>query len=1222
MRYSISTVLLIRAMCTSVPLQPSTASSRSLLMRLDPDSAVVGQGAYVPATPLPSEFPNIQILPSPTIEQSEMSIAINPANRSMLLVGANTIRGPVEIRINDQGAYYSDNAGLNWSGDNDAPSTDYISSDPAVAFNADGIACFNYLHRINGDTFPYEIVLSMSDDGGASWTLIDTVHGTINPDKNHMAIDLTSPAHRNNIYTAYTEFKNYAPPIRVYFSRMLAGQSSFSQAIPISGNTADYLAQGANIAIGPQGQVYVIWSVYDDIPPPGEPPQETGIGFTKSENGGQNFSNLIEIAGLDVVGVRGYIKPWPYTVYITGFPSMAVDTVACSPNYGKIYVAWTDGRNGEPGYYLNPDIYLARLDPDGSVDKLPRKVNDDVTITDQWFPWVTVDPNGVVHVVFYDSRVDPDSNLQTAVYMASSYDGGQSFAENVLISDVAFTPSAIDGANDGYMGDYIGVTSDDGFVYPCWNDNRDSVYQAFMAIVPTCDNMLSERTIWSEDFTLEHDVLVCPGETLFVDNSAVISITANADKCPRNEVSSAGQVAILVKGTLWANGATFESDAPSPTLSDWAGIHVLPGGTLRLENCVIRHAESGIQVEGAALADIDHCVFQQNEIGVLTYVSTAGPTTITYCDFTDNETAMSLENSDQLTVRWNTITGSSLDGIVVYNSTTATIERNIIDGANGVGIDVSGSSGNPYIIHNDIVNCGTGIRKSTSTSPMKINCIVTGNTTGVEDLQSTEQRYNDVWNNGTNYVNSGPGEGDLSSNPRFVDPANGDYHLQGLSPCIDRGDPLSDDDPDGTRADIGVYYYPQGGGGGGGCPYVYTWNGQGYVQDNTILTESERLGTQGPVTDYYRLRQSLVPVAGEYRLLIREFENERTYLDAVELIAVDHPAGTRVGATPGGTVFLYSREHQPIGAVDKNGDDVLERIAAEDGNLYQSSGPGTMRVRFSPAESEEGQLVITSPAPAGDSMFIEGGVPPPQKKGNVGASVRVDVEDQNGNWHWGDVLPARGNPEDALWLLCNAAGSLPDGELDVRLRWQDGLEIDQLAMYEVSAASRQITRLEASSATHSQFGDVLSTVTAVSEGSASVLTPGQQIEISFPTDACPSLPKGWRREFILRSHGYYESLEVAAAPNGFRLYQNHPNPFNSGTTIEYTLLGHGKVRIDIYNILGQFVKTLIDADQVAGTHTVVWEGRDAAGRPVASGFYLCKMAAGGAVDTRKMLLIK
>jgi hypothetical protein len=93
-------------------------------------------------------------------------------------------------------------------------------------------------------------------------------------------------------------------------------------------------------------------------------------------------------------------------------------------------------------------------------------------------------------------------------------------------------------------------------------------------------------------------------------------------------------------------------------------------------------------------------------------------------------------------------------------------------------------------------------------------------------------------------------------------------------------------------------------------------------------------------------------------------------------------------------------------------------------------------------------------------------------------------------------------------------------------------------------------------------------------------------------------------------------------PLRYRLDQNYPNPFNPATTIGYSLPRRSPVRLEIYNVLGRRVITLIDKDQPAGEHTVIWEGKDAAGRRVASGVYLYRLTAEGFSQSRKMILLK
>ena len=90
----------------------------------------------------------------------------------------------------------------------------------------------------------------------------------------------------------------------------------------------------------------------------------------------------------------------------------------------------------------------------------------------------------------------------------------------------------------------------------------------------------------------------------------------------------------------------------------------------------------------------------------------------------------------------------------------------------------------------------------------------------------------------------------------------------------------------------------------------------------------------------------------------------------------------------------------------------------------------------------------------------------------------------------------------------------------------------------------------------------------------------------------------------------------------FTLSQNYPNPFNPSTRIAYVLPTTSHVTLKIYNLLGQEVRTLVNARQAPGAQSVVWDGRDHAGRPVSSGIYIYQLRAGREVQSRKMLLVR
>jgi hypothetical protein len=93
-------------------------------------------------------------------------------------------------------------------------------------------------------------------------------------------------------------------------------------------------------------------------------------------------------------------------------------------------------------------------------------------------------------------------------------------------------------------------------------------------------------------------------------------------------------------------------------------------------------------------------------------------------------------------------------------------------------------------------------------------------------------------------------------------------------------------------------------------------------------------------------------------------------------------------------------------------------------------------------------------------------------------------------------------------------------------------------------------------------------------------------------------------------------------PNRFVLYQNHPNPFNPTTEISFDLPNAANAKLEIYNIMGQRVATLVDRFTEAGTHSVTWNSTDDQGHQVASGIYFYRLDAGAFVDTKKMVLLK
>jgi len=94
------------------------------------------------------------------------------------------------------------------------------------------------------------------------------------------------------------------------------------------------------------------------------------------------------------------------------------------------------------------------------------------------------------------------------------------------------------------------------------------------------------------------------------------------------------------------------------------------------------------------------------------------------------------------------------------------------------------------------------------------------------------------------------------------------------------------------------------------------------------------------------------------------------------------------------------------------------------------------------------------------------------------------------------------------------------------------------------------------------------------------------------------------------------------APAQYKLAQNYPNPFNPSTNIAYTIQKANKVSLDVYNVLGQKVRSLVDKKQIAGSYSVAWDGCDDSGETLSGAIYFYKLKVDTQTLTKKMLLIK
>jgi hypothetical protein len=98
--------------------------------------------------------------------------------------------------------------------------------------------------------------------------------------------------------------------------------------------------------------------------------------------------------------------------------------------------------------------------------------------------------------------------------------------------------------------------------------------------------------------------------------------------------------------------------------------------------------------------------------------------------------------------------------------------------------------------------------------------------------------------------------------------------------------------------------------------------------------------------------------------------------------------------------------------------------------------------------------------------------------------------------------------------------------------------------------------------------------------------------------------------------------DPALRPTVHRLVGAHPNPFNPRTEVSFELAEATHVRVDVHDVRGRLIRTLVNESRTSGPHAVTWDGTDNRGSSVASGTYYLRFNAGDRVETRKVALLK
>ena len=340
-----------------------------------------------------------------------------------------------------------------------------------AVFGADGTLYVSYVTLQGRGNTPSAAWVSSSRDGGRTLAAPRRVAGPL-----AFQVRITAdPGRPGTLYLSWVQAREvgtlrFTAGNPIVVSRSDDGGRRWSRPVRASA-PARPRALAPSAVVGPGGRLYLL---YLDV---GEDTLDYEGGHDAF--GGPPYSgrfSLVVARSLDrgatwteSVVDDGIVPTRRFIAFLPPFPALAVD-----PGSGKLYVAFHDGRDGDP------DVRLWSLAPGAGAWSKPVRVNDTPVRdrTAQYMPKLAIAPGGRVDVVYYDRRDDEGANVFNDVSLQSSDDGGRTFGPRAALSSTAFDSRVGFGSERGLadLGSRLGLVSDDDGAVAVWSDTRSGTH--------------------------------------------------------------------------------------------------------------------------------------------------------------------------------------------------------------------------------------------------------------------------------------------------------------------------------------------------------------------------------------------------------------------------------------------------------------------------------------------------------------------------------------------------------------------------------------------------------------------------------------------------------------------------------------------------------------------------------------------------------------------------